>query len=76
MESFDTLYEAQLLLDNWRFEYITTGPTNHSATRPRPNTRAAGVLRGQKSNQNSHNDVTTKRVPSPEAWTSGAETNP
>jgi len=32
LESFNTLFEAQLLVDDWRLEYNHYRPTNHSTT--------------------------------------------
>ena len=60
MESFNTLFEAQLLLDDWRLEY------NHYRPHQSLNymTPAEYARReGPTTNQNSHNDWTEERGP-------------
>jgi hypothetical protein len=56
LEEFTSLTVAQVVVEAWRIEYNTTGPTPPSAASPPPSTRPRGPA---PTNPSSHSDWTT-----------------
>jgi transposase InsO family protein len=63
LESFNTLYEAQLLLDDWQLEYNHYRPHQSLNYQPPPNTPDAASPKGRKTDPDSHNTWTEKWGP-------------